>query len=146
MKHSERGPYLWESYINPTGGILLPCVLVRLLQKASPCRRSLLPTGNHPNLLRIKKVSPCLRIAVKSPLTKPHTVEIAPKQRGPKGYFHGSRKEFLESQLPAYTADKKGSRQSFWHKFWTAWWEHYPWKLSDNEEPPTDPVKLKELV
>lgn len=71
---------------------------------------------------------------------------MIPQQRGPKGYFQGSRKEFLESQLPAYMAVKKGNRHRFWHQFWTAWWERYPWKLDDDAEPPTDPEEIKELM
>ena len=43
-------------------------------------------------------------------------------------------------------AAKKGSRQDFWHKFWTAWWERYPWKLEDDQEPPTDPEEMKKLA
>lgn len=60
------------------------------------------------------------------------------KRRGPRGHYHGSRKDFLESQLPSYIALRKGSRQSFWHKLYTSWWKRYPWKLGDDEEPPTD--------
>jgi hypothetical protein len=67
-------------------------------------------------------------------------------QRGPKGYFQGSRKEFLDSQLPEYMAVGKGSRQSFWHEFWTAWWERYPWKLEDDKEPPAEPEEMKRLA
>ena len=67
-------------------------------------------------------------------------------QRGPKGYFQGSRREFLESNLPAYMAVKKGSRLSFWHKFWSAWWARYPWKLGDSAEPPTDAEEMKKLA
>lgn len=69
-----------------------------------------------------------------------------PKQRGPKGYFHGSRKDFLETQLPAYLATKKGSRQNFWHGFWSAWWEHFPWKLGDDDEPPANPDEMERLA
>lgn len=44
-------------------------------------------------------------------------------------------------------AVKKGSRQGFWHKFWSAWWQRYPWKLDDNEEPPTNnPEKMARLA
>jgi len=39
-----------------------------------------------------------------------------PQRRGPKGHFKGSRKVFLEGQLPMYNARKKGNRQSFWHQ------------------------------
>lgn len=68
------------------------------------------------------------------------------KRRGPKGYFQGSRKEFLESQLPAYLATRKTSRRGFWHVFWSNWWGRYPWRLDDSEEPPTnDPAEMEEL-
>lgn len=63
---------------------------------------------------------------------------VGPKQRrGPKGYFQGTRKDFLEAQLPTYIASK-GNRRKFWHDFYCAWWLRYPWKLEDNQEPPTD--------
>jgi hypothetical protein len=67
-------------------------------------------------------------------------------QRGPKGYFLGSRKVFLESRLVVYMAAKKGARQDFWHEFWTAWWERYPWRLPDDQEPPTDPKEMEKLA
>ena len=72
----------------------------------------------------------------------------APLQRcGPKGYFKGSRKEFLESWLPAYKATKRGNCQAFWYKLYCSWWLRYPWKLSDDEEPPTDnPVRMANLA
>ena len=69
------------------------------------------------------------------------------EKRGPKGHFQGSRKEYLGSQLPFYTATKKGNRQIFWHNFWSGWWEHFPWKLPDDKEPPVDnPKKMGELA
>jgi hypothetical protein len=60
----------------------------------------------------------------------------SPSRRGPKGYFKGSRKDYLESQLPEYAASKKGGRLHFWHGFYCGWWERFPWKLDDQEEPP----------
>lgn len=75
------------------------------------------------------------------------TEKLDPKQRGPKGYFRGSRKTFLESQLTAYMAVKKGGCQILWHALWSAWWERFPWKLSDDDEPPTgDPDEMARLV
>ena len=75
------------------------------------------------------------------------TEDTPAQRRGPKGYFQGSRKEFLESYLLAYLACKKGSRQSFWHKLYSAWWQRYPWRLYDNEEPPAeDPEKMARLA
>lgn len=70
-----------------------------------------------------------------------HLAEDA-QHRGPKGYFQGSRKEFLESQLPAYLACKKGNRRNFWHKLYSDWWLRYPWRLDDDQEPPDDPEKM----
>ena len=68
-------------------------------------------------------------------------------RRGPKGYFQGSRKIFLESQLPAYLVAKKGHRHSFWYGFWSAWWQRYPWRLADDKEPPKDdPEKMARLA
>jgi hypothetical protein len=43
-------------------------------------------------------------------------------------------------------AIKKGGRQGFWHNFWTAWWQRYPWKLDDDDEPPTKPEDLEKLA
>lgn len=80
-------------------------------------------------------------------LTRRRTEKAGAKRRGPKGYFKGSRKEFLESHVGAYTASKKGSRQTFWHKLYRAWWQRYPWKLEDDEEPPTDnPDEMAKLA
>jgi hypothetical protein len=75
------------------------------------------------------------------------TDKAAPQRRGPKGYFKGSRKDFLESQLSTYTAHKKGNRQNFWHELYSAWWIRYPWKLDDDDEPPTgDSDKMARLA
>lgn len=60
------------------------------------------------------------------------------RRRGPKGYFKGSKLAYLESHLSTYVATKKGSRQNFWHKVHTGWWERFPWKLDDDNEPPTN--------
>ena len=80
-------------------------------------------------------------------LTETHAESEAPSRRGPKGYFQGSRKDFLEGWLPEYTAAKKGCRQNFWYDFWSAWWQHYPWRLDDGEEPPKDnPEKMRRLA
>lgn len=68
------------------------------------------------------------------------------QRRGRKSYFQGSRKEFLESRVAAYNSLKKGNRKNFWHELYSAWWERFPWKLPDNEEPPTDnPAKMVQL-
>lgn len=66
------------------------------------------------------------------------TEEVQIKRRGRKGYFQGSREEYLESHLPAYRALGKGRRGNFWTELFNGWWERYPWKLSDKEEPPTN--------
>ena len=59
-------------------------------------------------------------------------------RRGPKEYFSGSRKEFLKSHFPAYLTTGKGNRQDFWHDLFSTWWGRYPWRLADDEEPPTE--------
>jgi len=69
------------------------------------------------------------------------------QRRGPKGHFQGSRKQFLNSHLPAYLESKKGGRQAFWHKVYSKWWQRFPWKLDDDKEPPTDdPAKMIRLA
>jgi hypothetical protein len=77
-----------------------------------------------------------------------HLTEDTPSQRrGPRGYFGGSRKLFLESHVPKYLACKKGSRQNFWHQLYSAWWLLYPWRLEDDTEPPTDnPERMARLA
>jgi len=77
-----------------------------------------------------------------------HLVEDASvPRRGPKGYFNGSRKELLEDHLPAYLATGKGNRQKFWHGLFSAWWNRYPWRLADDQEPPTDnPEEMARLA
>ena len=80
-------------------------------------------------------------------LTHLYAAKAPLQRRGPKGYFKDSRKEFLESWLPAYKTTKRGNRQAFWHKFYCSWWQRYPWKLSDDEEPPTDnPARMANLA
>ena len=62
-------------------------------------------------------------------------------RRGPKGRFEGSRKELLESHVPAYLAAGRGNRRKFWHDLFSAWWKQYPWRLADDEEPPANNPK-----
>ena len=51
------------------------------------------------------------------------------------------------SRVPAYLAKKKGNRRKFWHELFSAWWEQYPWRLTDDEEPPTDdPEEMASLA
>lgn len=69
-----------------------------------------------------------------------------PQKRGAKGYFSGSRLEFLGEYRDEYISLCHKSRAKFWHRFYKSWWETYPWCLPDNEEPPTgDAEKMKEL-
>ena len=35
-------------------------------------------------------------------------------------------------------ACKAGGRQKFWHALYSEWWERYPWRLEDDQEPPTN--------
>ena len=54
---------------------------------------------------------------------------------------------FLKSQVPAYLAARKGSRQKFWHALYSLWWQKFLWKLDDDQEPPTnDPAKMAQLA
>lgn len=67
-------------------------------------------------------------------------------KRGPLGHFQGSRLAFLNSHIPEYKSLKKGARHGFWHRLYTTWWQRYPWKLDDNEEPPeNDTDKMAQL-
>ena len=55
--------------------------------------------------------------------------------------------ELLFTYLLEYIATKKGSRQSFWHRFYSTRWQQFPWKLDDNQEPPmNDPEKMARLA
>ena len=91
-----------------------------------------------------KKVSLQLRIDASAELLTGSCVEKG--RRGPQGYFQGSRLDLLMSQIPEYTSMKKGTRRGFWHRLYSVWWERYPWKLGDKEEPPEDdPEKMTQL-
>ena len=71
----------------------------------------------------------------------------APKRRGPKGHFQGSREIFLNTYVAAYMTSKKGAHRGFWHGLYSTWWPLYPWKLNNDEEPPTDePTKMTRLT
>lgn len=42
---------------------------------------------------------------------------------------------------------KGQNRNKFWFEFFSQWWEKFPWKLDDKEEPPVnDSNKMKELA
>jgi hypothetical protein len=69
-----------------------------------------------------------------------------PQKRGVKGYFTGSRLEFLDSYRDEYALLRGKNRAKFWHKFYEEWWRTYPWRLPDNEDPPADdPQKMAVL-
>lgn len=69
-----------------------------------------------------------------------------PGKRGAKDYFTGSRREFLNSYRDEYISLRGRSRSKFWHKLYKEWWQTYPWRLPDDEEPPIDdPEKMEEL-
>ena len=112
-----------------------------------------MPSSNNPNPIQAEctpGMQRSLSLRVECPMNSPigiDTEKALLQRRGPKGYYSGSRKEFLESQIPAYAACKKGNRQKFWHALYRSWWQRYPWKLNDNEEPPTDdPGKMLSLA
>ena len=76
-----------------------------------------------------------------------HRTIAEPQKRGVKGYFTGSRLEFLTGYRDEYISLHRKSRHQFWHKFFGVWWEKYPWRLADHEEPPIgDPKKMEELA
>jgi hypothetical protein len=52
----------------------------------------------------------------------------------------------LESHVPAYLATKDTSRRGFWFTLFSAWWILFPWKLADNEDPPTVQAELTRLA
>ena len=117
------------------------------LQRSSTCRSQSLPVLILSLLRKARKVSFCPRVIGLGRTHGTNAENEAVQRRGPKGYFQGSRKDFLESRLPAYIAVKKGRRQSFWHSFWSAWWQRYPWKLEDDQEPPKDnPERMARLA
>ena len=63
-----------------------------------------------------------------------------------KAYFTGSRLEFLNRYCDKYILLRGRNRAKFWHQFFKDWWQTYPWRLADDEEPPTgDSEKMKEL-
>jgi len=69
-----------------------------------------------------------------------------PQKRGAKTYFTGSRLTYLEQHSDEYISLRGKSRHKFWHEFFKGWWARYPWRLPDNEEPPTNDLeKMKEL-
>ena len=46
-----------------------------------------------------------------------------------------------------YNALRGRDRHQFWFKLFTEWWQRYPWRLEDHEEPPTNnPEKMVELA
>ena len=94
-----------------------------------------------------KKGETSLAAAYFDALTNLSADDSKTQRRGPKGYFQGSRKVFLEGRIAAYLASKRGNRQGFWHELYRDWWERYPWKLNDEQEPPTDdPGEMAELA
>ena len=69
-----------------------------------------------------------------------------PKKRGAKSYYQGSRLAFLEGYFDEYVSLRGKSRHDFWHRVYSSWWEKYPWRLPDGDEPPTDnPGRMEEL-
>ena len=70
-----------------------------------------------------------------------------PEKRGAKPCFTGSRQELLENHLEEYILLRHRNRSDFWFKLFAKWWEKYPWRLGDKEEPPlNDPARMAELA
>jgi hypothetical protein len=77
-------------------------------------------------------------------LDSPRTAQ--PKKRGSKGYFVGSRLEFLNRYRDEYISLRRKNRSKFWLKFFDDWWKTYPWRLADDEEPPTGDTEKMETL
>lgn len=76
-----------------------------------------------------------------------HRVIAQPLKRGAKTYFTGLRLALLERHCDEYNSLRGKSCHQFWHKLFEEWWRRYPWRLPDQEEPPTDdPQKMIELA
>ena len=104
------------------------------------CREPVSPVPTRFRAAQLKTVRLHLKV-VQVKLTHYLVGNASAPRRGPKGYFDGSRIVFLESRLPAYRAARKGNRQTFWHKLFSAWWQQYPWRLADSREPPTNDLE-----
>lgn len=75
-----------------------------------------------------------------------HRIAAQPQKRGVKGYYTGSRLVFLEGYRDEYTLLRGKNRHQFWHEFYNAWWKKYPWRLGDEQEPPTNDLeKMRSL-
>ena len=70
-----------------------------------------------------------------------------PGKRGVKPYFSGSCQKLLKEHLEVYLSLKHKNHNQFWSEFFAKWWQKYPWKLDDKEEPPLeDPAKMTHLA
>ena len=61
---------------------------------------------------------------------------------GKPGNFHGARREYLESCLPAFLElpDSKGKRSAhakFWINVTNGYWQQFPWWIPREEDPVT---------
>lgn len=53
----------------------------------------------------------------------------------------------MTSFCDEYASLRGKDRHEFWFKLFGEWWERYPWRLQDHEEPPTDdPERMAELA
>jgi len=126
--------------------------LAALPDRPSHTSNPSMPPANNPHPNQVRTCSNVqseffTRVSRRSNVLTHLTEEAVTQRRGPKGYFKGSRKEFLEGYLPEYLAHKKGGRQSFWHGLFSAWWRRFPWGLDDDREPPTDnPERMARLA
>ena len=81
---------------------------------------------------RNKKVQPAASTSAKPPKSRK-----PPKKRGNKGDFHGSRKQYLTSLLPAYDAARgKSGFADFWSDTFSGYWRRFPWTVPIDQEPP----------
>ena len=94
-----------------------------------------------------KQQCPQREVSIFRTVHKSQTHQVAEsQQRGAKGYFTGSRLEFLNSYCDEYVSLSRKNRHQFWLDLFSTWWEKYPWHLEDHKEPLTDLKKMEELV
>lgn len=86
------------------------------------------------------------RVRIHLPQNPTHQVKAQPQKRGAKGHYTGTRLTFLTSYCDEYIALRGKSRNDFWFRLFTEWWGRYPWRLPDDQEPPTgNSKKMEEL-
>lgn len=52
----------------------------------------------------------------------------------------------MNSRLDEYIALRNKSRRQFWFDLMKEWWQLYPWRLPDDQEPPADDAEKMEQL